>query len=169
MTKELIYRLRKGYQGIALGSDDMGWVFDLDTINEAADAIEALTTRVCDLEEKYLVEKGMRRLATRERDTLSAELAKLAAQEPMATVTVYPLIGVRFTEASTYGCDLKAGTKLYAAPVPPAWESLSDLLVRVEEMREASYTFGEHSKEAVDIALNGVIEIIEAAIKEQGK
>ena len=40
--------------------------------------------------------------------------------EPVAIVTDYPVMGVKFTEAFNYGCDLPAGTKLYAGATPAA-------------------------------------------------
>lgn len=40
-------------------------------------------------------------------------------------------------------------------------EKLPDRLVeRVQEMREAAYTFGDYSKDAVEITLDGVIDLI---------
>lgn len=49
-----------------------------------------------------------------------------------------------------------------------AVDVLHGLIERVQEMREASYTFGEYSKEAVNIALDGVIDFIDAAINAKG-
>lgn len=52
---------------------------------------------------------------------------------------------------------------LYTAPVTalaPA-EALNELRARVKEMQEAAYTFGDYSKDAVDAALGGVLDVID--------
>jgi len=87
---------------------------------------DALQTRVVELEDKYLVEKGMRRLAVGERDALAAELAAIKNQEPVAWRMDWINHGPSFTADKSDYVTWFAGKEsypkelvpLFAAPVP---------------------------------------------------
>ena len=66
-----------------------------------------------------------------------------------------PLSGVSHEWINAFARAVEAATRHQ--------DKLDALLAYVEEMKEAAYTFGENSKEAVEVALGGVIDAILAA------
>ena len=127
--KELIEKLRNGYQGIALGAEGMGWSFDMESLTQAADAIERLENEL--LAATLRIENDSVRIEgykldqienqqsqcdlVAERDALRAELDKLKQQEPVAHVEIKHMVEARFHANCEYGCNLKDGDKLYLA------------------------------------------------------
>ena len=141
--------------------------YELLTVASAIAAIETLQARVAELEDKYLVEKGMRRLAVGERDALAAELAAIKNQEPVAwgmpdaagNIVDTLADAERVEDVTQWSAQFNV--PLFAAPTPPVREPLTD--AEIEAIARAHGTVGWQTL----ADMQTFARAIEAAIKEQ--
>ena len=151
MTKELIERLYASDVASAL-------------TNEAARAIEALQARVAELEKVVTTLKGDLTQRTADLMLITAELVAIKDQEPVATLwrennqKLYPGLLIDLTAT---GEALPTGVlhHLFAAPIPPVREPLSDNAIlgiynKVGQEDGAPYRFA------------GAIEALQARVAE---
>ena len=138
--------------------------YELLTVASAIAAIETLQARVAELEDKYLVEKGMRRLAVGERDALAAELAAIKNQEPVAwgmpdaagNIVDTLADAERVEDVTQWSAQFNV--PLFAAPTTPVREPLSD-----DQCRDIYNS----AMELPNRSAVSVMRYIESKIKEQ--
>jgi len=136
----------------------------------AADAIEALQARVADQSAQLTRHTNLIDQLQEERCKLAAELAEIHKQEPVSHRYrfIHPISGEpvwRDSSPTWNGQCVQEVQPLFAAPVPPVREPLSDAQINEIRLVHGVTSSGRGIREVAQVI--SFARAIEAAIKEQ--